>query len=65
MTLALSPRTQARLARLLTLSDADSSSEVIRRSLALYEAILEAQGDGYEVALLGEKAKVIKMIKIV
>lgn len=46
LSLSLSPKVKNRLEKLQDLCEADSMTEVIRRSLAVYEVLLENQHEG-------------------
>lgn len=51
LSLALTPSARARLDRVQALSDAETMSEAIRRALAVYEVMLNAQQNGTEIVL--------------
>lgn len=55
--LDLPPGSKARLERLRDTTEADSMSEVVRRALALYEAVREATGSCERVEILGQDGK--------
>ena len=54
MTMAVSPKVDARIERLKDLSESESRTEVIRRALKLYEDLLAVHEDGGRVLLEAE-----------
>jgi hypothetical protein len=51
LNLATSQQTRERLERLLTTADAETYSEVVRRALVVYEAVLEARKRGDRIIM--------------
>lgn len=52
--LDLPPASKAQLERLRDITEADSMSEVVRRALALYEAVIEATGTAERIEVTGK-----------